>query len=142
MNILTNQSFYTNIADFAVFRPSNGTWYVLKSSNNGLIASAFGQSGDKPVVGDYDADGKADFAVFRNGNWYVQQTTAGFRGISFGAATDIPAQGDFDGDGKTDFGVFRPSNGTWYISLNAGNAFVASAFGTSGDVPVSSANNP
>ena len=125
-------------ADFAVFRPSNGTWYVLKSSDNGLIASAFGQSGDKPVIGDYDADGKADFAIYRNGTWYVQQSTAGFRGIAFGASTDIPAQGDFDGDGKTDFGVFRPSNGTWYISLNANNAFVASAFGANGDVPVPS----
>ncbi len=128
-------------ADFAVFRPSDGNWYILKSSDNGLIAYTFGQNGDKPVPADYDADGKTDFAVFRGGIWYVQQTTAGFRGLIFGAATDIPAQGDYDGDGKTDFGVFRPSNGTWYISLNANNAFVASAFGAGSDVPVPSAYN-
>jgi hypothetical protein len=68
-------------ADVAVFRPSNGTWYLGGSS-----ATAFGTQGDVPVPGDYNGDGRADIAVFRpaNGTWY-------FTG---GAATGWGTQGD------------------------------------------------
>lgn len=75
--------------DIAVFRPSNGTWY-LQQSTNGFTGIAFGLGTDTPVAADYDGDGKADIAVVRNGNWYIQRTTAGFTGISFGANTDLP----------------------------------------------------
>ncbi len=56
-------------ADVAVFRPSNGRWYV-----NGSAGSIpWGSGGDVPVPGDYNGDGAADVAVFRpsNGRWYV-----------------------------------------------------------------------
>ena len=59
----------TASTDFAVFRPSNGRWYV-----NGIAGSTpFGKSGDIAVPADYNGDGTTDFAVFRpsNGNWYV-----------------------------------------------------------------------
>ncbi len=73
-------------ADFAVFRPSNGRWYV-----DGIAGStAWGQSGDVPVPGDYDGDGTADFAVFRpsNGRWYVD----GIAGSTlWGQSGDVPA---------------------------------------------------
>ncbi|MCY7346427.1 MAG: hypothetical protein LH614_09440 [Pyrinomonadaceae bacterium] len=39
---------------------------------------------------DYDGDGKADVAVFRQGTWYLNRTTAEFTGIGFGASTDLP----------------------------------------------------
>src|SRR5437588_6346152 len=60
--------------DIAVFRPSNGTWYVIPSSNPSVpIYQQWGTQGDIPVPGDYDGDGKTDIAVFRpsNGVWYV-----------------------------------------------------------------------
>lgn len=49
----------------------------------------FGLSGDKPTPADYDGDGRADIAVFRNGTWYLQQSTNGTLTIQFGIATDI-----------------------------------------------------
>ena len=123
-------------ADVAVFRPSNGTWY-LNNSQTGFTAAAFGISSDKLVPADYDGDGKTDIAVFRpsNGTWYLQRSSLGFTGVAFGDFNDIPVPADYDGDGKTDIAVFRPSNGTWYLQQST-NGFTGVAFGISTDKPV------
>lgn len=80
-------------ADIAVFRPPNGTWYVLRSSDNKFQAVQWGLNGDVPVARDYDGDGRADYAVFRpsNGTWYLLQTTKGFTATQFGTNGDIPS---------------------------------------------------
>jgi hypothetical protein len=123
-------------SDIAVFRPSNGVWYI-NQSNGAFSFVQFGQNGDKPVAADYDGDGKTDAAVFRNGSWFLMKSTTNtFEGINFGAATDLPAPADFDGDGKTDVAVFRPSTGMWFIlKSGSGNAFSAAQFGADGDIP-------
>ena len=121
--------------DVSVFRPSNATWYLNRSSA-GFTGVAFGQSGDKIVPADFDGDGKTDTAVYRGGNWYVLQSSDNaFRAVTFGTSGDIPQAADFDGDVKADFAVFRPSNGTWYL-LNSTAGFSAFGFGVSGDQPV------
>ncbi len=122
-------------SDISVWRPSDGNWYYIKSSDSTVSAFHFGTSGDVIVPGDYDGDGKTDFAVYRSGIWYISASTAGFSGTQFGLATDLPVQGDFDGDGKTDIAVFRPSNGTWYV-LASTAGFSGTQFGTIGDKPV------
>ena len=122
-------------ADVAVFRPSEGAWY-LNQSKSGFTSLVFGFNTDKPVPADYDGDGKTDVAVYRGGTWYLQRSQAGFIGISFGAPTDIPQPADFDGDGQAELAVFRPSDGTWYIYNLANNQTSAMAFGQMGDKPV------
>ncbi len=39
-------------ADLAVFRPSEGKWYVMTAAN-AIITSSFGQAGDKPIPAAY-----------------------------------------------------------------------------------------
>jgi hypothetical protein len=49
--------------DVAVFRSSDGTWYIRNSSNSFSKIQAFGTNGDLPVPGDYDGDGLANIAT-------------------------------------------------------------------------------
>src|SRR5207302_865017 len=129
-------------ADIAVFRPSNGVWYVIPSSNPSVpIVQQWGTQGDIPVQGDYDGDGKTDFAVFRpsNGTWFIIPSSNPSAPIlqQWGTQGDIPLSGDYDGDGKTDFAVFRPSNGTWFIIPSSNpSAPILQQWGTQGDIPV------
>jgi hypothetical protein len=87
---------------------------------------------------DFDGDGRSDISVFRpsEGNWYANQSRAGFLGLHFGQSGDQPVPADYDGDGKADVAVFRPSDGNWYQMLSATGGFFQVQFGTAGDVPV------
>ena len=124
-------------ADIAVWRPSDGTFYIRRSTDNSMQSAQFGADGDKPVPADYDGDGKTDLAVFRpsNGYWYVIRSSDNqFIAAQFGISGDRTVQGDYDGDGKTDFAVYRPADGAWYI-LQSTDGFKAVSWGTPGDIP-------
>ncbi|HZM76900.1 MAG TPA: VCBS repeat-containing protein [Candidatus Limnocylindrales bacterium] len=125
-------------SDVAVWRPDTGVWWYRPSGNpSGHIAVAFGQSGDKPLPGDFDGDRRTDQAVFRSGIWYLQLSTGGFQAVSFGLPGDKPVPGDYDGDGKTDIAVFRPSDTMWYIMPSTGNGdWYGVRYGISTDRPV------
>lgn len=86
---------HTDQVDVAVFRPSDGTWYITKSSDGGKLYLRFGLSGDIPVPGDYDGDGKADTAVYRGGTWYINGSTTGFSVQAFGSGIDRPVPAAF-----------------------------------------------
>ena len=125
--------------DLAVFRPSEGNWYVLRSSDLAVIALHFGLAEDKAVPADFDGDGKADITVFRpsEGNWYSLRSLNGqFFAVHFGLSGDAPVQADYDGDGKADIAVFRPSEGNWYYLRSSDDQFFGQHFGLSGDRPV------
>jgi hypothetical protein len=69
----------------------------VNSSNNQFVAQQWGSSEDKPVAADYDADGRADIAVFRSslGTWYLLRSTQGFAAQQWGTNGDIPIPAAF-----------------------------------------------
>jgi len=118
---------------------------IRSSSPSSYTTAKWGISGDIPVPGDYDADGKADVAVWRPGNgvWYIRPSYAGGYTTTFwGTNGDTPVTGDYDGDGKADVAVWRPSNGIWYIRSSASpGSYTVQKWGTTGDVPISALTN-
>jgi uncharacterized repeat protein (TIGR03803 family) len=118
------------------WRPG-GTWFSLDWGNP---VRTLGATGDVPVPGDYDGDGRQDLAVFRRGEggWYIEPSSIGAApiGAYWGVASDRPVPADYDGDGKTDIAVFRPSTGDWYVIPLSTRVPFAAHWGANGDIPV------
>jgi hypothetical protein len=86
-------------ADIAIWRPDddtegNGCWYVLYSADDYVNYDTipWGLSGDVPVPGDYDGDGRMDVALWRpsDGMWHILQSSNGYFTTLFGAEGDVP----------------------------------------------------
>ncbi len=124
-------------ADYSVFRPTDGVWYIFKSGG-GFTFQQFGTpNDDTPTPGDYDGDGKGDISVFRdsNGVWYRLNSSNGtFTAVQFGTTNDEPVARDYDGDGKTDLAVARRTGGAivWYV-LGSTRGLFSAQFGNASD---------
>jgi alpha-mannosidase len=125
--------------DVSVFRPSQATWYILRSNDNSFFAQNWGVSSDKVVPADYDGDGKTDVAVWRPSNriYYIfQSSNSTLKAVQFGLSSDIPAYGDFDGDGKHDVSLWRPTTGVFYVINSSDGSLTYKVWGVNGDIPV------
>ncbi len=126
------------VINIAVWRPSNGVWYILRPDLS-TRSEQVGQQGDVPVPGDYDGDGMTDLAVWRpsNGAWIVRRSSDGQTTTTqWGYVGDKPVAGDYDGDRKNDLAVWRPSSGMWHLLLSgSGNQEDHYHFGAESDIP-------
>jgi outer membrane protein assembly factor BamB/PKD repeat protein len=116
-----------------VFR--NGFWMLDGNGNYNWdgpgtdldVVAGFGQTGDIPVVGKWDAAGQDKIGVFRNGFWILDYSgnyqwnglgTGNDLVAGFGSAGDVPIVRDWNGDGRSEIAVFRASAGQWLIDYN------------------------
>lgn len=110
--------------DPAVFRTSDDTWYYLGSANNAnrnITYVRWGASFANP--GDFDGDGRGDFANQVGGQWWILRSSdLTYQIVYLGTGSMFGTPGDYDGDGKTDIAgtLTEGSQWAWYYasSLN------------------------
>ena len=135
-----------------VFRPSTGQFLLTNSPNinnsspSGGIITFAGQSGDKPVAGDWNGDGLDTVGIYRgsaacsfilsNNNF----STAIIASNYCDAGPVSPIVGDWNGNGVDTIGIHRLTFATFSLS-NSNTSLVGQAelqfnFGQAGDLPV------
>jgi parallel beta-helix repeat protein len=146
---------FTTIADrIGIYRPSTYQ-FALDLDGNGLFNAAvdrktgFGLSGDTPIIGDWNGDGKDEIGIYRpstaqfaldmDGNGLFN--VAVDRKTGFGSVGDKPIIGDWNGDGKDEIGIYRPTTSQFALDMDGNGLFNAAAdrktgFGLVGDIPI------
>jgi len=118
--------------------------YVSRSTGQNFIADnqvwhdSFAPTGQLPLSGDFNGDGKADIIAFTRGDtgdvYVAPSTGTGFQSATlwhgyFAPNAEIPAVGDVNGDGKDDIVTFHrgpaghAQRGDVYVALSNGSKF-------------------
>ncbi|MET0503537.1 MAG: Calx-beta domain-containing protein, partial [Candidatus Binatia bacterium] len=78
---------------------------------------------------DFDGDGRADIAIYRDGMWFIARSSdGGIVTVGWGGAPqDVPVPADYDGDGKADIAIYR--DGVWFIRRSSDDGFTGVGWG-------------
>jgi len=124
---------------------NDGVWvlgYELGSRDRVPKTSfRFGQTGDIPVMGDWNGDGTHTIGVVRGNRWLLRNENSGGRpdlDFTFGNPGDIPVVGDWTGLGRTGIGVRNVDSNRWKLRNRAtpGRPQHRFRFGRRTDIPV------
>jgi len=111
----------------SIYRPSLQRFYIINrlGEDGGGLGAAdysfmFGNPGDKPFVGDFNADGVDTIGLHRESTGLVYFRNSNSSGVAdfefiFGNPGDKVLAGDWDGDGDDTVGAYRPGNGLVYL---------------------------
>lgn len=146
-------------SDFAVFRPSIASWFVLYSNQVSIpqtfVFKQFGLPGDHPVPRDIDADGATDLLVYRTASatWFSCVSSKEFACFksdgslnnpkySYGLPTDYPIYRNVIGGETVPYAVWRPidtvyrNEGGWYTNIPSDTIEVSlKHWGLKSDIP-------
>jgi hypothetical protein len=134
----------------SLYRPAEARIYVINAlgSNDGGLGAAdysylFGNTDDKPFVGDFDDDGADTVGLHRETTGFVYFRNTNATGIAdhrfyFGDPGDRLVANDWTGSGTDSPGVFRPTNSTMYLRYKntQGNADEQYRWGLPDYIPV------
>src|SRR5262249_55630807 len=124
-----NKYFFVNLSN-----PKGANASISDAQGIGRIRS---RNNVPMLPADFDADLKAEIAVYRDGTWWIVRSSDGvvISTLWGGAAQDILVPGDYDGDGKTDQVVYR--DGMWWILRSSNGGGVGIRWGGAPqDIPV------
>ena len=93
----------------------------------------FALPGDRPVVGDWNGDGRDGIGVYRprTMEWYLRDTASPglpHHRFRFGLPDDLPVPGNWDAVGADGVGVYRPHIANWYLRNATSGGTVHSQF--------------
>ncbi len=110
-------------------RPNNTEGFGL--AQTGSVPQGDSADWSAELVGDFDGDGKDDFAAYdeRTGYWWVSHSTGTeFKPERWAVNSEkdgwAPQMvGDFTGDGKDDIVSYHQASGTWWVHRSTGTRF-------------------
>jgi hypothetical protein len=126
-----------------------GLWGVLEGLYYlpPVTSFYFGDPGDMPFMGDWDASGEATPGLYRQSDGFVYLRHSRTQGNAeleffFGDPGDVPLVGDFNGDGRDTVSIWRPAEARVFIinelgedGKGLGAAEFDFYFGDPGDTP-------
>jgi len=134
----------------SLYRPSTGQVFIINQlgANNGGLGAAdfdyyFGNPGDKPFVGDFNANGTDTIGLHRESTGLVYFRNSHTQGVAdvdftYGNPGDRFVGGDWNADATDTPGIFRPADTRFFLrnANTAGNADEAFFAGESTWLPV------
>jgi glucose/arabinose dehydrogenase len=134
----------------SIYRPSESRVYIINTlgdADEGLGSAdydfVFGNPGDTPFTGDFNADGTDTVGLYRETTGLTYMRLSNTQGNAdleffFGDPADRFVGGDWDGDGTDSPGVYRPSDSRFHLknTNTQGNADVSFPFGSGSWLPI------
>ena len=139
----------------SIWRPSEARVYIINElgENDGGLGAAeveyyFGNPGDQPFVGDFDADGIDTIGLYRESTGFVYFRNSHTQGVSdrsfvYGNPGDRIVAGDWTGAGAGDtVAVFRPGVRRLLVRYHNGPGFADAALEPPGPATVAVSYRP
>jgi hypothetical protein len=123
------------VVQFATPSSFSSHWEIVYMAG-GETDILFGDAEACPSPGDYDDDGLADLAVYKNGAWWLLLSASGVFSTNWPLGDGVAVSRDYDADGPPELAVYRPVNGQWTIRKLDGTPVIESlVWGFPGTAP-------
>lgn len=121
-------------AELAVYRTTGTPAFYVRREPKADKVIKFGQPTDKPLLGDWDGNGKANPGV-RRGKVFLLKNKRNVVEVKFGGKADIGLVGDWDGDGRWEVGTRRATSNLFRLRA-ADGTLTKVRLGDADDLPV------